>query len=398
MNEEEMAQWMIHYDPLKRDTLIDTDPFRGSWTQTNRMRAFCEVWVDGINITNRIEPHLISVRVVDGTPKKTAELEIDDRDALLPIPPMNASVQVLLGWAKESMVVVFNGKIQDFEHGFGRKSGGRRMWVHAEGTTLLGNKLMEPMQDNMGDGAPPGKKLGEMIPAPSWINKIVQRGGATAQVDSYFSKFKKDHWQMMGESPIHKITSLGEEMGAMVQWDQGNKLRFEVPGRQGLSVVAQWGDNLIGWRVRPFLARTAFKGAQKDAFTNMTSKWEKFFMDRPKDSSQGPNALANSYGNAPGPAATADTAGQTNDAAVSATTTGVGRIVINGEPKAVWNSYVWLRGARPGVDGLYLIWVAEHIYSRQGYVTWLDVKPFAMAPSDQNVYNSWPLPRPAPNA
>ena len=76
---------------------------------------------------------------------------------------------------------------------------------------------------------------------------------------------------------------------------------------------------------------------------------------------------------------------------------GAGRIVINGEPAAKWNSFVILEGVRPGVDGAYLIQVAEHIYSRQGYVTWLDVTPFAKAPAASNVFKTWPLPRPNPN-
>jgi hypothetical protein len=52
---------------------------------------------------------------------------------------------------------------------------------------------------------------------------------------------------------------------------------------------------------------------------------------------------------------------------------GPGRIVINGNPNARWMGHVMLTGVRPGVDASYIIWCAEHLYSRQGYVTWLEV-------------------------
>ena len=56
-----------------------------------------------------------------------------------------------------------------------------------------------------------------------------------------------------------------------------------------------------------------------------------------------------------------------------------------------------LQGARPGVDGKYLIHVAEHAYRRGGYVTTLDVVPYGKALGADSVLGNWPLPRPNPN-
>src|SRR4029077_17264503 len=76
---------------------------------------------------------------------------------------------------------------------------------------------------------------------------------------------------------------------------------------------------------------------------------------------------------------------------------GNGRIMINGEPKAVWNSKVLLVGARPGVDGLYTIKVVEHVYSRQGFITYLEVWPVGEKYAGSfSVFRSW-LPRAQPN-
>ena len=167
--EAKLLALALAYDPLKHDTLIgDLDPFKGAYTQRARMRAFCEVFLNNTDITNKLEPHLISVRIVDGD-QLSCELEIDDRDALVPIPPLLSNCKVNLGWAREQMFRTFDGLITDVEHGVGRKQGGRRMWIHANGMNLTSTKMKEPMQMNLGLGAPPGQKEGEKHGLNDWI-------------------------------------------------------------------------------------------------------------------------------------------------------------------------------------------------------------------------------------
>lgn len=101
------------YDPHR--VLPGFDPFLGTPTQTNRLRAYCTIIVDGFNITNKLDPHLISVRVVDEG-IGSAEIEIDDREGRLPIPLLGKSVQIQLGWTTESMKVVFTGTTNDVEN------------------------------------------------------------------------------------------------------------------------------------------------------------------------------------------------------------------------------------------------------------------------------------------
>jgi hypothetical protein len=200
---------------------------------------------------------------------------------------------------------------------------------------------------------------------------------------------------MMNGSPQHTITQLGEELGAMVQF-RDNHVAIQLPGELGVVCRAVWRDNLIGWRVRPFMARGAWKGSQSDSFNKKFGEWGKFVQEKMKI--KGPPGAA-ATGGSPGPASTDSAADQANSGATTgmdANYMGVGRIVINGEPRAKWNGYVMLEGARPGVDGMYLITVAEHIYSRQGYVTWLDVIPYARAGDADSVYSGF-LPRPNPN-
>lgn len=387
----------FYYDPLKHDTLIgELDPFRGAYNQTHRMRAFCEVIVDGKDVTEKLDPYLISVRVMDGGDQKI-EIELDDRDGRLPIPPFMADLDISFGWAKESMVKMFQGYIDTVEHGFGRKQGGRRMWIHGIAIPTS-TRWKEPMQDNQGDGAPPGQKEGKMIGLPDWLNQVAKNGGVTAQISGAFSKIKQDHWAMNGASPMHEIQSLAEKFGAMSQTKGRKQVTFEVPSERGQSCRAVWRDNLIGYRVRPWVSRSSWGGAQAMSFDKFTGGWLKQYTDAAK-SMMGPGSQAASIGGSPAPAATEGQASQSNEgaaAAMESNAAGNGRIVINGEPRAQFNSLVSLEGVRPGVDGQYRIWVAEHIYSRQGYVTWLDVTPEMKAEGSRNVWYGY-IPRPNPN-
>jgi len=393
------------YDSTKFDTLTGSlDPFIGTPQQTHRHKAYCKVYVNGVDVTANIEPFLISVRIVDD-PTLSCELELDDRDAKLPIPPLLSPVEVLLGWQSESMIKVFTGVILDIEHGFGRKQGGRRMWIHAKGTDMLSTHTKTPMQDMLGEGAPPGKKEGEMHGMPDWIQQVAKNGGLSANVSGMFSAIKQDYWSQTS-SPMHEIIRQGERAGAMVQFAGNNTVNFEAPGERGLSCRAVWRDNLIGWRVRPISARAAWGGARQQWFDGMLGQWK-------QAASQGASGLGEPFSQAAasfmpsGPAASESGAAGDNtgaDTASESSTFGHGRIVINGEPAAKWNSLVELVGARPGVDGLYLIMSAEHQYSRQGYVTWLDVMPYLSTsgqwgvPGDRGVGRGWGTPpRPAPN-
>jgi hypothetical protein len=92
-----------------------------------------------------------------------------------------------------------------------------------------------------------------------------------------------------------------------------------------------------------------------------------------------------------------------NGAQVSAArAAGLGRVIINGEPTALWNSIIQLIGCRPGVDGTYGTDNVEHFYSRQGYITTIDIFPLAAPGGSANepTFATSPslLPQPAPDS
>ena len=162
-----------------------------------------------------------------------------------------------------------------------------------------------------------------------------------------------------------------------------------VPGSRG-SCIARWGDNLIQLRVRPFASRSTWGGGAQQYYDPAKAVWgmaqQAFGKAFPFGGGQGggsdvmyslPNPANNSQ------EASQDNAGSGERASYEP---GFGRILINGEPSAKWMGRVQVIGVRPGVDGQYIIYSAEHTAARgQGYITWLEDDLDAGASGSSNV-------------
>lgn len=358
------------------------DPFIGTPQQTSRTRATCTIIVDGVDVTNKVEPFLVSVHIIDA-PKSEAHIELDDRDGRLPIPPLYKKVLILLGWQTliEQSVFRFEGQIVDVEHGFGRKQGGRRMWIHAQGIDFSKSYIKSPQTMTKGEGAPPGKEEGEKVKQGDFLQEAAKNAKANLKIHPALANMMRDWWQQSNESFMSLIMNSANEHGGVYQFRNGNEAELTLPGFHAsgdptITIYAKWHDNLIGYRVRPMASRSIWGSSQQDHFDHAKSIWNRvqkqFNLPQPWGGGQSPYQL-------PAPAPNSSVGGQQNEGVGQSPRVGDGRIVINGEPAATWNCTVVIIGVRPGVDGPYHCFQAEHLYSRQGYVTWLDVWPRAVA-------------------
>jgi uncharacterized protein len=378
--------------------IVDNNPFFQGGSQSFRTRAICDINVAGVPVTDNLDPFLLSVRVFDGYPS-TAEVELDDRDARLPIPPRGADLVISLGWSSESMQIVFRGVVSDVEHGFDRKRGGRRMWVHGLGMQAE-SAIKSPFTDHIGDGAEPGQQQGKPIPFLTAAQQFAANGGAIAAVGPSLLGVTQDYWSQNGESPLEWFTRHAEQFGAMFRVESGNVMVIGRPEDfQKGHILARWGDNLISWKIHPLVARPVWNGALQQFFDTQQALW--------KDVQRsGFSGGGNATYRLPMPAPNQQAAQQQVDGAqaTAENTKGHGTIVINGEPNARYQSTVTLMGAKPGVDGTYLITSAEHLYSRQGYTTTLEVWPefasdstfasFPVKAKPQPTFAQQPLPQP----
>jgi hypothetical protein len=353
------------------------NPFIGSPIQTNRLQAFCTVIVAGVDITDKLNPYLISLRIVDAK-VPTAEIEIDDRDARLPIPPYNADVSIYIGWVAEATYVNFKGVIVDLEYSDARQ-GGRHMTVHCRADSL-NTKMKEPGSDNVGDGPPPGENVGKTIPVNEWLQSAAKAAGTIVSFApdalAKAQKLLKDHHDRNNESMQQLVEREAKAAGLTTQYFRGGVKLFGINDAQG-SVIAQVGYNLISLRVRPYSARGSWSDSRQHWFDTKLGQWKRMKIPISTGSAQFDSAIGAVAGFLlPKPApdeasAQADRDGGSNQVGFGY---GHGRICINGEPSAQFLCAVTVIGVRSGVDGRYKAWDAvEHIYSRQGYVTWLDV-------------------------
>jgi len=373
---------------------LDPDPFKVTdpiaMVQTNRMRAAWRVFVAGKDVTEQLDPHLILARVTDKSNTAECELELDDRDGTLPIPPLGSPIRVYVGWKNEESALAFDGKVWDIEYSAQRgQGGGRRMFVHGSGTDHMTTQLKTPMQEHTGDGAEPGQKEGQMIPFQEHISKVFGNGGGSMKVHPQLGGLKRDYWAQNAESAIQHAQNFADEFGGLLKIFGGNQGEMTVPGQtvDGIpsqTVVAEWGANLISCRVRPMASNMVWGSGQQQHYDTQIANWMKTLS---QSGLQSPASQGQASWLSHGAAATQSASGQQSEGTASnAGYIGYGRVVMNGEPIAAFNRYVLLLGVRPGVDGLYWIAVCEHLWSRpSGFITTLEVISTGTAKAQVNI-------------
>ena len=403
----------IRYFPTLQDAVAESyqgppdepipwsfDPFISkSQLEPLRRKAYCKVVVDGFDVTNNLMPFLLSVTIMDKIDvMDEAVIEIDDRDARIPLPPIASSVSIELGWESEGTIEVFSGVVADLLSTGSRKEGGRRLHVECTGVNMLGD-IKSPQQMNWGEGAPPGQKEGEHVNVSKVFSEAMGKAGFSGQLGGKFSGIGRDYWAMMNESPMHFGQRLASELGGHFKMKNGNHAIIVETGfgvdAPTHEVFAAWEINLIRWHIYPFVTRSQYASTASQHFDTTQSLW-----DFTKQASSGgsPWNMASAANQLPHSAPNANVGGQQNDgeSAAGDDKRGSGWVIINGEPMARANGRCTISGVRPGVDGLYHIMEADHIYSREGYTTRLELQRPVFTGDVGGIYHE-ATPTPAPN-
>jgi hypothetical protein len=367
-----------------------------------RRNAMIQIDINGQNVTDKLDPHLISVRVtLKRLSNDDAHIELDDRDGSLLIPPVMAPVKILMGWANSGpslplspaqsvgapssassdgraelpyraggMQLVFAGQINSVESGFSRSAGGRRLWIDANSASFGMEK--QPSLNVLGAGEPGDGSEGEQIPLPKFMSTVLGKIGYSfvgANLDNITEKM----WVQDNESAGALARRIAVKYGLSFKII-GNTVFMSPPkfmpnGNSWPTVEAEWGKNLINWRIKPFSTRADWAGAQQRFFDVYNGLWKKVASPIGGDY---PFGVASAVASLPGAAPNSRAGTQTNDAMGEDARQGrgTGSATINGEPAAQPNGILHIVGARPGVDGSYRITEAEHNYSRgSGYTT-----------------------------
>jgi hypothetical protein len=362
-------------------------PGRGS-----RTKAVYQIYIGGIgDVSAKFSPYLISVETNEKFGSQstgTCSIELDDSYAQLSLPPLGAQITISLGWMSGGINVVWTGVVSEVESGCARKGGGRRLWV--DGTSLnLRDEIKSRAQYSMGEGYPPDGG-GQDIPFSTFAQAVATLGGIALQVSPSMAAIKRKYWHC-NESPGHCLTRYARELGGVFQGVGGNAAvmvsltdGMNVLGAAMGSVKAVWGDNLISWRVKPILAKPQFGMTAGEFFDSNAGSWIMKFLGMggvvpfgfSKAQGWSPNA------NPDEPVTDQNNTGTGNN---STDDRSAGWVLIQGNPQARAGGVCIIEGARPGVDGPWMMSEVEHIYSRDsGYVTRVILSQFG-APGGGNV-------------
>ncbi len=413
--------------------------------QGPRRHASCLIMVDGNDVTSRVDPYLISVKVVDTLEGDfdTCSLELDDRNAQLQIPQDESKLQVYLGWAnvgprpfmgtlpasqrqselegladegvtssnpliKEmafngpGMEEVFNGIITQVESGFTRRGGGRRLWIEATSNNNKGkakevqNVTQGKGQEDdaasfaqrfAGDGGQKGTDGGGGgdIPLEDVMTKVFGFAGLQVAMSPEMKKHKRDFWHV-NESANNFGQRMAAELGGYFKVANGKAILFGKDEDMGLGTAdAVWGVNLIGWRIKPFSGRAQYAQAASKFFDLHKGAWEGI---QKSIGGNMPFGNASAAMNFIQPVANKVQGEQNNGggSADSESRRGNGWVLMNGDPRVKAGATLEIDGARPGVDGTYRVTEVEHNYQRGvGFTTRCNVAQ----PKPKNGFESW---------
>ena len=401
--------------------------------QGPRRHAVCKIIVHGMqDVTERLNPYLISVQVIDSVEggHSEAHIELDDRYCELIIPPDDVPLTVMMGWAGEGprvidfgrgknsmqdnpeitaeliqkemqwggpgLEVVFAGWVSEVESGFGRKGGGRRLWISGTGGNTKG-KAKEQQEVTVGEGKEDDSaQAGQGQHGLEEIGKkVFGKAGLTLKLSPGMQNIKRDFWQAKNESAQMFGQRLAQELGGVFSINNGIATLVgkgegvNADGVKMFGIDAVWGVNLIGWRIKPFSGRPQYGSGSARFFDFAKANWEKATGDVGGGGGGGPfggaKAVAHTVGSVIGKVEGGqNTEGMSQD---SQAKRGTGWVLLNGEPRAHAHCNVTIVNARPGVDGTYYVSEAEHNYTRGvGYTTRCNVQHFQPKIGDYNWY------------
>ena len=328
-------------------------------------RAVFFVSVDGQDVTDRFDPHLIrlQIKLTDGGESDTCDITLDDRYGQLRLPREDADIFVRLSWSDGGGAVTFTGKTDEPESQ-GSRGGGMVINITGHATDMKG-KNKEKKEAHKDDA-----------PFEDVAKEWGQKAGLKVRVTGDIAKKKRDYWAMHNESFMAWGTRMAHELGAT----------FKIHGQQAVFVprntndsasgapisivTATFGENIISWQIRPVQNRPRYNRSVVRWYDNKEAKWMREMVEISDQTARVPLVDTKKF-------ADKDRAKDRAEANAEEVKRGKGggTITIDGDPAAVAQALCIVTGIRAGIDGSYRITQATHSFSREeGWTTSLDLE------------------------
>lgn len=318
------------------------------------------VILDGRDLTQAWAPTLIDISVTDkaGEASDSCDLTIDDTGGQIRLPEKRMPITVSLESAR-----VFSGFVEKVESA-GSRGDGRKLNVKAKGFDT-GGKAKEPQTFHLDD-----TDLG------SYLTKLAENSGIGITVDPALAKLQQDYWAADSESLIALGEQLARKFGGTfkIRGDQAifaMRGSLQAPAGMALGVTdAVYGNNLISWSITPKDPRRKFSTGRARWFDRAGASFKETDLDFGNADIEALHlvrSIAADEGEAQAVLDARKREGEWEG--------GTGSVQLDLAVGAVVEGQCRIAGARPGVDGLYVIETVKHSASRSGGATTsLDLK------------------------
>lgn len=342
-------------------TAPDDEPVQAVTGQ--RWAAKWEVSVDGVDMTDRMNPYLqeIEVQDKDGTATDTCSLVLDDSEAQIKMPSPGGLVRVTL-----NDVQVFEGTIDEIRS-TGARGAGRILTISAKGFNAnVDHKVKAPLDFHKDDAT-----------LQEFLDDAAKRGGLQGiTIDPAFASIARDYWNCDRESFLHLGERIARDLGGTFKIRGDRAVLAQrgsgmTPSGQPLpALTAEWGKNLERWDIAPYVGRPRNKKARVKYYDKKKAKFEQkdviIDFDGDGDIDADDKEIAISTANYSANDADAATTSGTGKKTKSQRESGEGTVVVPLLPEARVEGTLTVKGARPGVDGPYRISSVTHKLDRSG--------------------------------
>lgn len=318
------------------------------------------VAIDGQDLTAAWAPTLIDISVTDkaGEASDSCDLTIDDTDGKIRLPSKRMSISVTLDGA-----AVFRGFVEKVESS-GSRGGGRLLKIKGKGFDT-GGKAKEPQAFHLDDA-----DLG------TYLSRLAEGAGLDIAVDPALGQIRQDYWAADGESFIAIGERLARKYGGTFKIRGDNAVfakqgESQAPGGQALGVTeAIFGQNLLSWSITPKDPRRQFSAGRARWFDRQSASLKQSDIDFGNDDLDALHLLRDLSADEDEADAVLDARKREGERE-----SGSGSVQLTMAVGAVVEGQCRISGARPGIDGVYLIDTVKHSANRNGgATTTLDLK------------------------
>jgi uncharacterized protein len=347
------------------------------------------VTVDGKDVSNRFASRLISLTITDnsGETADTCRFCLDDKGSTIVMPKKGAPIKIMLGSLKGSPERVFDGLVDDVQSE-GTRGGGMVLWI--DGKSIDTEALAKVKRRKHWDNKTVGEAMKEAAKDAKMELTVADR----------IDKLKRTYIAQDNESSLHFIQRLARETGGTFKVIGGSKGvvldRNEgktAGGGSGAEITVTIGQDVISWQVSPLITRPKFDNVTARWYDKKEAKYKEQKVEVPDkagtDSGEGAGHGAGGGGGGGGTTELPDVDDNVRNTRVdeeeadqvanagakeSSRSKGAGHVIIDGNAKPKAEGKLTIKGARPGIDGTYVIDYVMHELSKgDGWTTTISV-------------------------